>query len=689
MTADPALRFWLGWAETEGALHEAAGDSTLVVLPRRLQVALGFGEEVAVTADPEVAREDRTLLLAHGHPALDHATSEVLARGDVGRLILARPGSVPPDADALLARARDAFPVDHGRIDLAGAPVVGHRAVLRVGALLTHSVSLEDRFGEVAEVWVDVPTGLALPGAVRDRVAAAGHADVENETGLPAELSTALEAVHRLLEDGATARRAALAREIVDARGEELERIRSYFDAALATIRKRRDSAAADRRHLYDARAEATRGERARRLVEVEEKWRPRTEVRPFRLHLLSVPSLVVPVHVRRGPRNYPSTLEWLLSAAAFAPLRCPHCASAVRPGTPALVAGKHRLGCESCLVSAAGEQVRPTLVAPATPSKATGAEPPRRDTSRGIGASTPAVVPPPVATPVRAAAQRTEPGRTARRGAAPAIAAARRTAAAPRTAPAPASVPPLPASRPASSISDVQRSAAVGEKLAFDFWRLVADGDSRRLRRLIAPDSPLAALVAVSGVDIPARIVGLAPAEMPLSVTSQSAEVAVPPQVVWGEVVTRRARYPYSLRWELMDGRPLAVELLAVAVAVGRRLPMLRAWQDRIPDGSDKPRNKLDPVAATLWRTVRPRYGPLLAGRCLAAWWRAKPDLRLAAHPDDAVAAAVHHKVARRAGEQSTYAELAGLHQVDEQAVRRAATVLQAVLQLSENRCW
>ncbi len=71
---DPALRFWLGWAQAEGALHDTTPDAALVVLPRPLQVALSLPEEVSVTSDPEVARDDGALLLTAGHPALDHAT---------------------------------------------------------------------------------------------------------------------------------------------------------------------------------------------------------------------------------------------------------------------------------------------------------------------------------------------------------------------------------------------------------------------------------------------------------------------------------------------------------------------------------------------------------------------------------------------------------------------------------------
>ncbi len=42
-------------------------------------------EEVAVTSDPDVAREDGAVLLISGHPALEGAAAGALEAGDVGR----------------------------------------------------------------------------------------------------------------------------------------------------------------------------------------------------------------------------------------------------------------------------------------------------------------------------------------------------------------------------------------------------------------------------------------------------------------------------------------------------------------------------------------------------------------------------------------------------------------------------
>jgi hypothetical protein len=688
-TVDPALRFWLGWAHSEGALHEATPDTALVVLPRRMQEALALPEEISVTTDPEVAREDGALLLTAGHPALDHATEHVLDRGDAGHVVLARPAAVPPSPDLLLARARDAFPIDHGKIEPAGLPTVALLPVLRVGALLTQSVSLDDRFQERAEVWVDVATGLAVPDEARDRLAAAERADAGARPGrMPADLladllpgavrpdgrPTPLAAAHRLLEEGAAARRAALARETGDSRAEELARTAAYFDAALDSIRKRRDAASAERRHLYDAREEATLAERARRLVEVEEKWQPRTEVRPFRLHVVWVPAQILPVHVRRGPRAYPLELRWLLPASAFLPPACPHCRrEPAGAGSAAsdvvLVAGKQRLGCRRCLDRPAPAAPAPSPPAPSAPARATRArpDPSGRDAAGGgeapRGRQAPGAVPagPPVPVPS-------------------ARPAARRSTSAAPAAPA------------ASAALDARRTAAAGEKLAIGLWQAAADGAARPLRRLLVPGSPLAALVATFGARAPAEVLGIGPREQLESVHSEPVEPRLtPPQACWGVLVTSRAERPFTLRWEMLDGRALATELIAVPGAVGHRLPRGLAFTlfGRPPTAAPAPSGALDAVAAALCAALRSGSELPLLGRCLAAWARACEEPRLSGHEPNVLAAAVHHQVARRSGTQLTYAVVAALYGADDAAVRAAAKTLQAVLVLSDTRCW
>ena len=84
LASEPALGFWLSYAEQEGALVEDHGDHAVVVLPGECQRETGLPEELTVTSDPDVAREDGAVLMVAGHPAVEQAASAVLAAGDVG-----------------------------------------------------------------------------------------------------------------------------------------------------------------------------------------------------------------------------------------------------------------------------------------------------------------------------------------------------------------------------------------------------------------------------------------------------------------------------------------------------------------------------------------------------------------------------------------------------------------------------
>jgi hypothetical protein len=345
MSADSALGFWLRWAEREGALHEPSDDATLVVLPAALQDTLELPDEVVVTANPEVAREENGVLLAAGHPALDRATEEVLQRGDVGHDYLATPAAVIPDGKSLLSRAREAFPVDHGRLDLTGVPVRERVPVLRVGALVTYAVGLDERFQERAEAWIEVPGRVSLPAEIRTVLAQCPRDRAGSATRAPEGLVEALTAAHERITDTATARQEVLTAQADVARVEEVTRTRAYYDEALAALDRRRRTAAPEKRGMLDAKLAATRAERARRLAEVEEKFRPAHTIRLFRLHVLWVPALRLPCIVQRGHREFPLTLRWLRPARAFTPVACPRCGA-----LETLVAAKDRLGCRRCL---------------------------------------------------------------------------------------------------------------------------------------------------------------------------------------------------------------------------------------------------------------------------------------------------------------------------------------------------
>ncbi|HVM01959.1 MAG TPA: hypothetical protein VM263_04750, partial [Acidimicrobiales bacterium] len=305
---DPAVRFWLRYAEGAGALWEDEGDVAVVVLPPELRHRHGLPEDLAVTADPDVARHDGALLLAPGQSVVEEAAERVLAHADVGVAALAPPPSLPPSAAALEARAREAFPVDHGRIDVVGDPAPVWAPVLRVGALVGYTVSLDQRFQEQEEVWVDATT--ATPVGPRPVAELARRLVAEGRPGpavgrprVAADVAAAVGAATAELDRRASARLGELAGQGQRARLDELARADAYYEAALGTLERRRAAAPPERARLLADRAEATRVEHTRRVAEIEEKFRPAHHVRPFRLHLVLVPALRLPVHVRRGAR--------------------------------------------------------------------------------------------------------------------------------------------------------------------------------------------------------------------------------------------------------------------------------------------------------------------------------------------------------------------------------------------------
>ena len=161
LTDEPALSFWLRYAEREGALVEDRDDHALVLLPDALRQDSGLPEEAIVTAKPEVAREDGATLLIAGHPEVERAAAAVLAEGDTGYGYLPWPASRPPTRSTLEARARELVSVEHGRIDAAGEP---SPLICRCCAWVRWSAS-RPRWRSVSTSrrrWVDARTGTAV-----------------------------------------------------------------------------------------------------------------------------------------------------------------------------------------------------------------------------------------------------------------------------------------------------------------------------------------------------------------------------------------------------------------------------------------------------------------------------------------------------------------------------------------------
>jgi len=724
LTEEPAFRFWLRYAEREGALAEPRGDHALLVLPRAMQEHLGLPESIAATTDPEVARDEGALLLIPGHPVMDAAAGHVLEQGDAGTIWLDWPAKVPPTTEALLAQARDRIGVDHGRLDQVGAAVPRYAPVLRVGVQVTYTV--HDPVHEREEVWVDARTGLPVRMELGRRLSEA-HRLEGRPQHLAAEpdLARAVAAAHAGLEARVRLRLRQLARLAEAATADELALAESYYTGQLESIARRRETAPVERQRLLDAQDEVTRAERSRRLAAIREAAAPRFAIRPIRLHLLFVPALQLEVAVRRGDRRFPLALTWWLTPAEFSPLRCPACGS----GSP-LVAARDRLGCRTCVeprtqpAAAVGQEAAPAEPAapgtadppPAQPVPPPATEPRRTDAIRRP-ASAAAPAPPPAADPATqltlalgAVAAPPPPG--------PPPPGARPPA---RRAPAPTGrrLPPTPergphhpetradrADRAPAAVRQVmdhlrqlheaevrqERASRVGHKLAGDFWAAVSRGDPAPRKRS-DPGSPLRVLYRLYGGGGPLIGVGLPVGILPSEggfVTLEAEPGYL--QCTTGELLAGGVVYPFSLRWHLAAGRPAIDEVLPFEGAEDARLPRPDLGPRVAPQlfaGAPPPRIPLDPVADRLWQVELPRFGLPLVVRCLAAWGRLGGVAALPDQPAPVVAAALAALVARRAGLGRTRDAAAADHGADPAAVRAAAGALRDSLQLTDERGW
>ncbi len=673
---EPALSFWLRYAEHEGALVEQRGDHAFVLLSEPLQDQSEFPDEIVVTAEPDIAREDGAVLLIAGHPAIERAAAAVLAAGDVGAAYVPWPASRPPSRSTLESRAREQVAVDHGRIDAAGEPIASYLPLLRVGATVGYAASLTLRFQELEEIWTDGRTGTPL--AKRLEAALEGRALRQRPDGsarvLPADLAVAVAGAHEGLNKRAAARERALATHAARALDVELARAEAYYAAALDTLARRRANAPPDRARLLDDRAASTRAERDRRRREIEDEYRPRHEIRPFRLHLVHVPAFSLAVDVRRGQRAFPFELTWIPLAGEFAQPRCPACGA----GAP-LVAGRDRLGCAGCAGGAGSSTagVRAAASARATVVDAGSPEPEGASARPGpaVQARSGDAGDPPA--PVRS-----------RAGSAPASRAAGPRASPSRAQPAAGrrATARLP-DRGASSRAGIER---IGDKLAFAFWQCVANRE-RWPRQKAARDSPLRAVYRLYGAAGPQLAIGIpAGAQVDGMIASTYPGRDGVPEQTLGTVTAGGRRYPYAILWELQGGKPLVGEVMPAPSPL--ELPAARgpwsAGAASLRDAAPAPTVALDPVAATLWDTELAPCGLPFVIRCLATWWRVAVQADPGSAPE-ALAAAVALAVVRAAGKRRSRAETAAIYRADLLAVEGAEQALGAGLRLDRPRGW
>jgi hypothetical protein len=662
---DPGVGFWLRYVASRGGLAEADGETHLAVLPEAVRKESGFDELVHVTGDPDIAREGTAVLLGAGHPALSTAADRVLAVGDVGTLALDGARPRPPDAETLLERARDQFPIDHGRIFATGSPTPATRTVLRIGALVTYTLSSDEHYQEQVEYWIDTDSHLPLSAAAARRLTAAEPLPARTGAAShdPAQLSTALAAARALIDEAALRRREELSAAAQKACAEEQQRAEDYYSAQITTLQQRLDTVPEDKKTAYRARIEATEAERGRRLAEIDEKYAPGHEVRPFRAHLVRVPAVRLPAEARRGERRHELRLDYLPAAGEYAGMRCPTCSSAAP-----LVLAKTGFGCERC-------QKR------STPPDATIPTAPR-----------------PAAKAVRAqrAAPESKPQATLR---APAPSAGTATAsnqhwAKPspqvgRTPPRPA-VPAArqPEGRPGGPRKT--RRTADPHQIAFALWQAVADGDRPKVESLCDPDSPAAAAIRLYGPGGLLVSLGLAPTACPTGAAGEPFGEWRGQRAFAGTVETRSGRQDFLLTWA-HDEPPRVAELMPYSEIFRFGLLGLTSRGARADRTPPKPRLPLDPTAAHLWTVMPPTHDLQLTLRALAALWRLEDlDEYLARHDSRTVAAAVDRLVSYWSHVSgATYAEAAARYGVAEPGIRAAGTALQKELKLTRERPW
>jgi hypothetical protein len=640
---DPGLRFWLSYVEHGGGLIEPVSGGALAVLTDELQVWLGLPETVSVTGDPQAAREDGALLLAAGHPVLDLSAEQVLSVGDVGQHALAWPRLELPAAEDLLEQARGTFDVDHGRIDLAAPPIRSYLPVIRAGAMVRYSVAGDEAFQERLECWVDADTRRELPRTHREAVQAALPCAQDSTHVLPFELGSAVEAAQRLLSGRADTRLKTLDGEGGPARAAEIKRARAYYREVLEGIERRRSSTDPERVAALDARAEATRAEQTRRLAEIREKHQARWEITPYRLHLLLVPAVILPVDFLRGSRRYPQRLLWNWPARQFRALPCPSCGADQR-----LVAGKNGLGCMACL-----KPVAPASSAQARRSPAASSG--DSDAADSPVQAVPAVEPVPVVKPKTAVKP------------------------APRTA--------RIETRPSDS-----RLRTIGDELLVAFWRAVAQGEPRAVKLL--PDSPASTAERLFGFRGLVCSVGIPPTSSMESVSGGTRNPLPGNMFVTdGAVQTReqQASFPVALVWRLVRARAVIEEILPYAAHDPQLLPnrWFRGIGGVVLDRLPQRHAALDAVAARLVEVVLPVEGLPLLTRCLTAWWRLGLAPAATGHPPRVTAAAVLRLVSWRSGHRVSTADCAARLQVSVEQIKDVEADLKVRLRLSAEVRW
>jgi hypothetical protein len=538
--------------------------------------------------------------------------------------------------------------------------------------MIHYVVAGDEAFQERSECWLDADQSRELPDDVRavlDTASAAiptSHRRAQRDSTfvLPFDLDRTVGAAHDLLRSRAARRLHTLAEDGHHARAAEIARTEAYYHDMLAGIERRRGDAAPDRRAALDSRAEATRQERDRRLAEIKEKHQARFELTPYRLHLLLVPAVVLPVDVMRGSRRYPQRPVWIWPARRFRALSCPACGSD-RP----LVAGKTVLGCEACLSRPGPAPTPPPTRAAAKvaqlPKIASAAKTAHPAASTNAAAAGPARLT--TTKPTTTKSTTTKSTRTS----------------SPAARPTPVPEPPSPG-----------QIRTAGDRLVTSFWQSVASGDGQLAKRLL-PDSPASTALRLFGVRGLVCSVGIPPSATLASVSGRTRAPGPGRRFVCeGVLHTREDRtpFPFALVWQLRGNHAIVDEILPYAAhdpntfSYGLHLTRGSLRLQRIPGQPIL----LDPVAARLTDQVLPAEGLPLLTRCLAAWWRIRLPHPADSEPDPNItAAAILRLVSWRCAPRVSTAECAQRFGVRADSIKAAEAGLKPRLRLGPDVVW
>ena len=668
-----AVDFFATYAATEGALVERLPEGAVLVLPESLQAAYRLPEDLGLTEDPEVAREEGYLLLATGHPLLRAAAESVLQQGDAGHCHLPRPPGPAPSPAVLQSHARDRVHADHGRIDIHSQPSAIYLTIVRVGVMLKFRLSIDEELQELADCWT-LADGSEIPPELAKRLSSS-TAVPGPAPGANAWAGEGVAAADSRLREKAAERAFELAAQRSKRLVAQLGVVDDYYEGVLASIEERSAKTTEDRRHMLAAQSVATRVEWERRRAEVTDEMMPVAIVDPFRLHVFGVPAWRVSAVVKRGSRAYPLDLVWVPMISSFLPSACPSCGSRAT-----LVAGKSGLGCRNCTRPEATPEPVVSSVAPleaaASPPPASSTTPPPSEDQQGR--ARPAARPTPA---TRAAADEAPPRRPA----------AKR--------PSGRATPKGSSGRVTPKGGAASNPGKTGDRLTRLIWESVLNDSPIRQNRLV-PWSPMAALVRLYGSDGPALAVGMPDTEEPrrfVSETTVFPATGVAETIGWLET-SRGRELRFVFEWRLDSGRLLSIGPwnlgLVGPVLLGGYGEVARARYANLLVAPPFSLAPLEPAARLLLRQSSEWLGLGFASRCLAAWWYLLEGPPGEGRDNDVeagevLAAAVETVIARRTGLRVTTKATAERYGCALTATRAEITRVQALLRHAPAAGW